>query len=315
MSIDSSITGGYSTHFPTSAPGVGSTQQTSQAGASRASELDSLELGRQAESLNSMMDNLGLGPMSKLSIPQGEGRAAAARAADGTMAHLGSLSEDGVSADIFSFMALFQKIAQEMRNTARMERNTELQAQVTALQNAAEQMKTAAAFRFAAGMVQGAFQIAGGPMQIGMGAASASSTIKGARLEATGNSQVAQSSPGATGPMTSTQSKLNMAGNDNIAAGKELSAVGAKQQAYAQASGSIAGGVGGMIASGLNYGADMADARRSELETQAKVHETAVQHANDMMQQMMDVIRDVRDKLSSIQQAQIETNRSINRNV
>ena len=51
------------------------------------------------------------------------------------------------------------------------------------------------------------------------------------------------------------------------------------------------------------------------LETQAKVHETGVQHANDMMQQMMDVIRDVRDKLQSIQQAAVETNRGIARNI
>lgn len=314
MSIDSSITGGYSTHFPTTAPGVGSTHQTSStAGVSHASELDSLELGKQADSVSGLMDNLGLGPMSKLTEPQASsGGAEASRSADGIIAHLGSLSEDGVSADIYSFMALFQKIAQEMRNTARTERNTELQAQVTALQNAAEQMKTAAAFRFAAGMVQGAFQVAGGVTQMTMGAISAGSALKGASLDSKGNQQVFQAKVQTTNP---DRVALNQAGNTNIELGKAYSTHASTMQSSGQAVGTMAGGIGGMIASGLNYGADMADARRSEFETQAKVHETAVQHANDMMQQMMDVIRDVRDKLSSIQQAQIETNRSINRNV
>ena len=45
------------------------------------------------------------------------------------------------------------------------------------------------------------------------------------------------------------------------------------------------------------------------------LHETGVQHANDMMQQMMEVIRDVREKLASIQQAQVDTTRSIARNI
>jgi hypothetical protein len=45
------------------------------------------------------------------------------------------------------------------------------------------------------------------------------------------------------------------------------------------------------------------------------VAESGAQHANDMMQQMMDVIRDIRDKLGAIEQSRGETNRGIARNL
>ncbi len=47
----------------------------------------------------------------------------------------------------------------------------------------------------------------------------------------------------------------------------------------------------------------------------AKGAEPASQHARDMEQQLMDVMREVRDKQQSIQQAAVETNRGIARNV
>lgn len=40
-----------------------------------------------------------------------------------------------------------------------------------------------------------------------------------------------------------------------------------------------------------------------------------MQQANDTMQQMMEVIRDVREKLAAIDQGRIETVRNISRNV
>ena len=100
-----------------------------------------------------------------------------------------------------------------------------------------------------------------------------------------------------------------------VAQGAGMSAKGVAQQGYGQAAAGIAGGIGTSVAAGLNYAADRKEADKAPLETQAKVHETAVGHANDMMQQMMDVIRDVRDKLQSIQQAAVETNRGIARNI
>jgi hypothetical protein len=217
----------------------------------------------------------------------------------GAMSVLGSLGDNQVSADIYAFMALFQQMAQQMRDTARTQRTTEMQAQVTSLQNAAEQMKTAAAERFSAAIAQGAMQIAGGLMQAGMSAVSVNNTVKGAQMQ----NQADGMSPKA---VQLTGIKVDAA---------KLTATGQAQMNYGQAMNGISAGMGGMIGASFTLAADKADAAKMQLETQAKVQETAVQHANDMMQQMMDVIRDVRDKLQSIQQSAIETNRGISRNI
>ena len=52
-----------------------------------------------------------------------------------------SVPEHDVVADIFTFMALFQKLAQEMRNSNREIRTAELQGQISELQNAATEMR------------------------------------------------------------------------------------------------------------------------------------------------------------------------------
>jgi hypothetical protein len=232
-------------------------------------------------------------------------------------ANLAGLTENQVTADIFAFMALFQKLAQEMRNTARTQRTAESQAQITSLQNAAEKMKDAAAQRLTAAIVQGAMQIAGGLLQAGLSAASATQTIKGAKMEADGTKNLAQIDQMGTKGMLSASSKtaLSNGATDQVAAGKALGAQGTLYAGLGQASSGITGGLGGIIGASFTHKADLADAEKMNLETQAKVQETAVQHANDMMQQMMDVIRDVRDKLQSIQQSAIETNRGISRNI
>jgi hypothetical protein len=82
-----------------------------------------------------------------------------------------------------------------------------------------------------------------------------------------------------------------------------------------QASSSILGGIGGIVSGSFNYQAGQDDADRAHLEAQAKIHESASQQANDQMQQMLEVIRDVRDKLQAIEQSAVETNRSIARNI
>lgn len=214
-------------------------------------------------------------------------------------ANLSSFSDTQVSADIFSFMALFQKLAQQMRDTARTQRTTDMQTQVSALQNAAEKMTDAAAERLTAAIAQGSMQIAGGMMQMGLSAASISSTVKGAKM----------------GAQADTMSPKAAALTGAKADAAKLTATGQARLNYSQAAGGITAGLGGIIGASFTHKADLLDADKMNLETQAKVSETGVQHANDMMQQMMDVIRDVRDKLSSIQQASIETNRGIARNI
>lgn len=224
----------------------------------------------------------------------------------------GNIAPNEMSTDIYAVMALFQRLSQEMRNANREVRTNEMQAQVSALKNAADEMRNAANLRFAAAIVQGAFQIAGGAMQIAQSSQALGNQMKSASLERQ-----------ASVDMNASKLETNAAakqGLRNSAAmlteqSKHAGALGTHQQTMAGANSQIMSGVGGMIAAGFNLGADHADARRAELDADAKIHETGVQQANEMMQQMMDVIRDIRDKLGSIEQSRLETSRGIARNI
>lgn len=233
-----------------------------------------------------------------------------------TMLHQMSATENEVIGDIFAFMALFQKLAQEMRNANREIRTTELQGQISELQNAAAEMRDAAGKRFAAAITQSAMQIVGGALQFGMSAGSLAATAKSVKLdsqskEALNLSKSLENTPQNVELRSDLRTMSTNLGGDATKA----SALSQNLNSMGQASSQMMGGLGGAIAAGMTQEADLADARKMEAETRSREHEINVQHANDVMQQMMDVIRDIRDKLSSINQASVETNRGIARNI
>lgn len=195
---------------------------------------------------------------------------------------LSQLNSPQVSADLFAVMELFQKMSQQMRDSGRTERMSARSDQMAAMQSAADKMKDAAAQRLTSAIVQGAFQIAGGIAQGG--------------IAGTGIPKDKKSG----GDVEKTAPKP-----DSIRDGKA-------DLIKAMTTGQALGGIG---SASVNYQAQRSDAEKKEMEAQSKISETSAQHANEMMQQMMDVIRDVRDKLSSIQQAATEANRSIARNI
>jgi hypothetical protein len=197
----------------------------------------------------------------------------------------GKLTSENVAIDIYSVMALFQKCAQEMRNQAREVRNSEMQAQVTGLKNAAQEIRNAAEDRLQAAIIQGAFQITGGAMSVGLGLAGGIVGAKGINA----------------GSMTTE--------------GMQLGNTAGMLSSSAQGAGGIFTGIGTIASAGKEQEAAEHDAKKAEFEADARVHEQGVQQANDLMQQMMDVIRDVREKLGAIDQARNETNRGIARNV
>lgn len=197
----------------------------------------------------------------------------------------GNLGAQDVAVDIYSVMALFQRCAQEMRNTARDVRNSEMQAQVTGLMNAAQEIRNAAEDRLQQAIIQGSFQIAGGAASVGMG--------------------IAGGIYGAQGISKGVTTQVGM----------ELGNKASALSGMAQGAGTMISGIGTVAGAFKEQEAAEHDARKAEYEAQARVHEQGVQQANDLMQQMMDVIRDVRDKLGAIDQARNETNRAIARNV
>lgn len=275
-----------------------------------------------------------------------------------TIQALGGLNQEGVSTDIYSVMAMIQKVAQSQRDSARQVRDASLQQQVTQLQGAADEIRKAAQDRFVGAVVQSAMQIGAGVAQIGAGVASAVQMGKATTMKEDPNIKANQQeiaslnkeSEGLAGytpkeldamsknPSISSNelankaldssrkaeidSKIDNLKQQNIEAQTRfgnakgsLEAKSGQSLEYGKGISSVLGGIGGLVNATMEQKAAQHDAMKAQLETQAKVYETNNQQANDFMQQMMDVIRDVRDKLSSVQQSTIETNRGIARNI
>lgn len=208
---------------------------------------------------------------------------------------------DQMPLDVNAMMAMFQRLSQEMRNANRQIRASELDAQVSDLLGAANKMETAAIYRLAAGCVQGGMQIASGAIQVG-GAFKAGYDLKKSQ------------------PDTAAATDTSTTGSGAAAANSTASAIPPDKafdltMARTKAASDITGGVSEVASSLLKFGADSADVEAKRMEATARLHESASSEANEMMQQMLEVIRDVRDKISTIQQASIETNRGIARNV
>ena len=248
-----------------------------------------------------------------------------AGASDASQA-LGKLDVETLGTDIYSVMALFQKCAQEQRDAARQVRDADLSAQVATLKSAAQEIRNAAQERMVGAIVQGAFQIAAGAVQMGAGIASGIQGAKAAGLQQKASVETKQASglmeDAADAGTRAQRRSLTAEAGTHTANAKGLEADASKYANRSQtlnatgpAAGQVLNGIGTIINATQERKAAEHDAKRAELEAQAKVQEDSSQKANELMQQMMDVIRDVRDKLSSIDQSRLETNRGIARNI
>ena len=197
----------------------------------------------------------------------------------------GNVSSEDVAVDIYAVMALFQKCAQELRDMAREVRNSSMQAQVTTLQKSAAEIRNAAENRLQQAIIAGSLQIAGGALSVSMG--------------------VAGGIYGAQGIKQGSTTQLGM----------ELANKAAVLSGTAQGAGSMVSSIGSVAGAFKEQAASENDAKRAEYEAAAKVYDQNVQQANDLMQQMLEIIRDMRDKFGAIDQARSETNRGIARNV
>lgn len=225
-----------------------------------------------------------------------------------TMLQLGT----AVGTDIYALMAEFQRSAQQMRNANREIRGAEFDAQISSLMASAEEMKTAADFRMYAGLVQGLSQIAAGATQVYQSGRAAAETVKSANLgkQADEALQTSKLTP-ELDKKTEFRAESSAFAKEAKIADSESNLRGAKAQAYS----GMLNGIGGIASTMLNSYAETHDIAAKRLETEAKLHESSSQGADEMMRQMMDVIRDVRDKLQSIEQSRIETNRAMARNI
>lgn len=198
---------------------------------------------------------------------------------------LANLDSGTVQVDLYSIMAVFQQCAQKIREGARELRDSEVSAQVSASRGAAQEIRNAAEDRFNASVTQGAMQIAGGAVSVGMGVAGGAYSLKG----------------------------IN-AGVDTTA-GARLNAIGSTLASSAQGAGSMLSGSGTVGAAFAEQQAAEHDAAKADIEADVTVHAQNVQQANDLMQQTLDMIRAAHDNFSSVEQSRADSVRGILRNV
>ncbi|WP_454007898.1 type III secretion system translocon subunit SctB, partial [Alcaligenes sp. Marseille-Q7550] len=180
--------------------------------------------------------------------------------------------------DILAVMTVLQQCSQQMRNQAREIRNAEMQSQITSLLNAADEICHAANLRLAAGILSATGQIAGCLISINL-------AVGGGAL-----------------------SMMGIARGD---AGAGLKAFGDSVSGTAQGANTAMTGLGQIGSSISERVAASSDAKKARLEADARVHEQAAQQAGEIMQQMLEIIREVREKIAAIEQTKTETNRAI----
>jgi len=192
------------------------------------------------------------------------------------------LLEGCAEADIYAMMALFQEISQETRNAARENRHASIDAQVGALRNAADKILDAAEERFKGALAAGICQIAAGAVTIGSAVAAGQAMSKAGSTDA------------------------------SFQAAKVTAD---RRTAWGQGVSGVVGGAGAITQAVFDRQAGKADAARAGLEADAKAYESNVQEANEIMQQMLSVMQDIREKLGAIEQSQAEAKRGISRNI
>lgn len=185
---------------------------------------------------------------------------------------LASTSMEENLVDIFALMKLFHEVARGQRQMAREARHAEREGMIAKIHAQADKIREAAAYAMAAGIVTGAFQIVSGGM-------TAYGGIKGLKIM----------KGGGEGAQVQAQN------------------IGYKWQGIGQAT----SGVGQIISSGLEFGAGQAREAEKRLQADEKVHETHVQDETEWMQNMLDLMREVRQKMEEVIRAQQDTLKSI----
>lgn len=234
--------------------------------------------------------------------------------------------------DVYAVMALFQQVSQEARNTAREQRQAEMQERVEALGQAAEKMRDAALKRLIATCVQAGIQAAGGAIKIGTSAASLRGAIKAGKMSTEGQklAQQATNKRNIADKAAGFKTDKFDASHQVAALRKEASSLDARAATFnnraaainarSNAQNQIGSGSADMISSagtiikgGLDYSAALDDAEKAELEKKAEMARAAFDRANETMQQMRDIIRDIQSKLAEMERSSHDTMKQITR--
>lgn len=234
-------------------------------------------------------------------------------------------AQTNLATDIYEFMALYSKIAQQMRATAREQRQSELTAQVSAINTAAEKMVEAAQERFTAAMVQGITQIVGGAISIGSGAFTLGKIASASKpkVDLPESSDMPTSRPRSNAMVNAerptnlgqTGTKTAHTSDADFAPGSKFSLELQAKQSLFSGSGQLVTGSGGMIAAGFEREASMLDSEGKEQEALGTAAQARREGQQEIAQTMADLLRDIREQLRAMVQAEVESNKGIARNI
>jgi hypothetical protein len=195
--------------------------------------------------------------------------------------------------DMLQFSKLFLEIGRELRKFAREERDAATVSQMTALGNAAQEVREAALLRMFAGMVNALGNIASGAINVG-GSIQSANVLKGASKPQS-DTEIEMTEFGKPPPTPPGKSPTEIS--------NELSPINSGTQGKAQ----LATGITGIIASGLEYAAGLHDAKKLDFDRQATLDDQVRQRADQAQRDMQDLLRQIMDLLGQVQRGQSET--------
>lgn len=230
---------------------------------------------------------------------------------------LDTLSGEELRTDVFAVLAAFSQMTRAMRASGKLELLHKNQQEQTDSLNAAEKMKIAAAERLTSALVQGVMQIVSGMVQLGFQAFALRYTIESAKLDLEAKTQLANIAKGEKlSNLTATEVADQTILANTVAA--DATVHGSRGQlltAAGQASSSLAGGLGSAVGGHNTKRADDAAYEQTTLDIAAKKLATEAAQINELLQHLLELIRDVRETLKALQQMTDDSNRAIVRNI
>ncbi len=209
-----------------------------------------------------------------------------------------------LSADAATMMRLLHEVSRETRKSATEMRAIERETRIGLLQSGVDDLREAAKWALAAGVVaaagkvgQGAANMAGGAITMGAGGLG----MIGSGLSLTGGIK----SLGTTDPTRQqlTQNTWGSAGGLFTQSGKRAEGMAAATSG----SGGVISGLADGVAAGLNYVSKQKEADQKAKEAEAERLQAGIERSNDFVQTMRDALRDIQQRLAAMQQSEHET--------
>ncbi len=253
----------------------------------------------------------GLGGMASVNLPPPQQSGAAEVSA--TARVLDGFTPGMAETDLTEVMRLFHQIQVADRESKKLLANAATQNAVDMGIAASEQIKSAADERYSGAMVSAAMQIGGGAVQVGGGIAGGVLGIKGAKQSAEGAKKSQDAAEVAKGDPQSRMLKAQAKHYDAAAQG--YSYRGTMANSASQGSAQVLAGAGGMVSAREDHDAAMEEALKQRLEAAKTAFDSQAENARQTAAERLDTARDIRDKLSAIDQSNVEANRAIARNI